>query len=191
MRTFRAPSVSRPVRSAIRAARLSGEGARDVRNSRSKGVGGLTASAYASDCITGALPVITSPLRLFLTLLFSRNLATRFRFASCAPTFVTIFLYFSAFNTSHPPSTRSILRPSNSGSPDSLSGASSILTASFAARRLTFALRARFAIAAKWQKPVSSIAAIMVIQTMRVASGSSQIEESRIFVKILLYMLIP
>jgi hypothetical protein len=69
-----------------------------------------------------------------------------------------------------------------------MSGPSKAAIAFFASASVTRARVATLPTAAKGQNPVSSIAAINVIQTMRVGVGSSHTEESRIFVKILLYM---
>ena len=101
---------------------------------------------------------------------------------------VTISRYLTALRTIQPPCTRSILRPSLSGSFESGSGPSNFATAESTSSKVTAALRAKFPGAANWQKPSSSIEARRVIHTRIVAWSSSHIEESRIFPKSLLYM---
>ena len=129
---------------------------------------------------------VTSPLQTIFFFL-ARCSATRRLVCSLSISFVANSLYLLAFRIIHPPGTRSILRPSWSGSDDSTSGASSVSIAAFVSSTPRTARCARFAIDANWQKPSLSIVAKRVIQTRRVGVGSSQMEESTILLKSLLY----
>lgn len=145
------------------------------------------ASVTASDGVTEVLHGVTSPLHGALPFFFERYLATRMRVCSRDTVRVTKSLYLGALSTIHPPVTRSILRPSLSGSDEFSSGASRIRTASTASDSSTRARWERLATDARATNPSSSIPAIRVSQTMRVGVGSSQMEESSILVKSLLY----
>lgn len=142
-------------------------------------------TASDPDCATEPLLGVTTPLpALFL----ARCLATRWRVDSRLMARVTSSLCFAAFSTIQPFGTRSILRPSCSWSGACVSGLSRHSIAFAASSRLTRARPATLPTVDKATNPSSSMTAMKVIQTRRVESGSSHIEESTIFVKSLLYM---
>jgi len=88
-----------------------------------------------------------------VTRLASRCFRTLSRVFSAATAAVTIFRYFSAFNTNQPPSMRSILRPSNSWVGAYGSGDSKDSMAFLVSLRLTLARDARFSGQANWAIP--------------------------------------
>lgn len=114
--------------------------------------------------------------------------ATRSLFCSFAIRRVTISRYFPAFKTIHPPTTRSIRRPSKSCPCEYSSGLSRISTALIVAGNGTLERMARFLTFPYLQNPSSSIEASNVIQTRTVSLFSSQMEESRMVLNSLLYM---